>query len=58
MVWLMSTDKKQMSHHAYFIWRCICGHWFLANLEEKQVVSPVSTVSEKYFQDLIAMNFS
>lgn len=57
MVWLMSIDK-QMSHHACFIWRHFCGHWFLANLKEKQMVPPFSTISGKYFQDLIAINFS
>lgn len=32
-----------MRHHTYFIWRHICGHWFLANLKEKQ------TCGQSYF---------
>lgn len=54
----MSIDKKQMSHRACFVWRHICAHWLLADLKEKQAVSPISPVSVRYFQDLIAMNFS
>lgn len=48
-----------MSHNTYFIGKHVCGHFFFlkANLNEKLVVHQISTVQEKYFQDLIAMNF-
>lgn len=57
-VWLMPLDK-QMTHHVYFTWRQVFFFLFFeAYFKEKWVVSHLFTMSEKYFQDLIVMNFA